>query len=330
MQAGGRGENAVKLAILDDYQGVALAMADWRPLAGRAAIEVFRHPFDGIDAAAAALADFDILCIMRERVRFPREMFARLPKLKCLVTTGGGNAAIDLAAARDHGVVVCGTTNGPGQRATAELTWGLILAASRHLVAEDGAVRAGRWQTTVGALLYGKTIGIVGLGAVGGQVARFAGAFGMRVLAWSATLTTDRAAEFGARRVEKDLLLGDSDIVSVHVTLNDRTRGLIGAREFALMKPATLFVNTARGPVIDEAALIAALAENRIAGAALDVFDREPLPADHALRGFGAKVILSPHIGYVTEEVYRVFYRDTAEAALAFIAGKPIRVLNAG
>jgi len=318
----------VKLALLDDYQGIALTMADWAAVRGRAEIAVFREPFPSLEAAAAALGDFEILGIMRERLRFPREMFARLPKLKCLITTGGQNAAIDLLAASERGVVVCGTANGPGQRATAELTWGLVLAAARHIAAEDAAVRAGKWQTTLGALLYGKTIGIVGLGAVGSLVAGYAGAFGMRVLAWSAKLAGDRAAAFGARRVDKDTLLAESDIVSLHVSLNDETRGLIGAREIARMRPGAILVNTARGPVVDEAALISALRDGRIAGAALDVFDREPLPAGHPLRGFGGRVVLAPHIGYVTEEVYRGFYRDMAEAAHAFLDGKPIRVLN--
>lgn len=318
----------MKLALLDDYQGVALAMADWEPVRRRAEISVFRAPFPSAAAAAAALGEFDMIGIMRERLRFPREMFARLPRLRCLITTGSGNAAIDLAAASAHDVVVCATGNGAGQRATAELAWGLIVAAARNLAAEDAAVRAGQWQTRLGTLLHGKTIGIIGLGTIGGMVARFANAFGLRVLAWSQRLTEGRAAEHGAQRVERDALLAGSDIVTLHVTLNDGTRGLIGTRELALMKPGAILVNTARGPVVDETALIAALQSERLGRAALDVFDREPLPEAHPLRAFGERVILSPHIGYVTEEVYRVFYRDTAEAALAFLEGKPIRVLN--
>jgi phosphoglycerate dehydrogenase-like enzyme len=318
----------MKLALLDDYQGVALALADWEAVRRKAEIEVFRTPFPDLEAAAAALAAFEMIGIMRERTRFPREMFARLPRLRCLITTGSGNAAIDLATARERGVVVCGTSNGSGQRATAELAWGLVIAAARNLVGEDAAVRAGQWQTGAGALLHGKTIGIIGLGAVGSIVAGYAKVFGMRVLAWSRSLTDARAAELGAERVERDALLAASDIVSLHVSLNDGTRGLIAAREFGLMKPGAILVNTARGPVIDESALIEALRSSRIARAALDVFDREPLPATHALRSFGDRVILAPHIGYVTEEVYRVFYRDTAEAALAFLEGRPVRVLN--
>lgn len=318
----------MKLGLLDDYQGVALVMADWSALVGRAEIEVFREPFADLDAAAAALAEFDILCIMRERLRFPGALIERLPRLKCLITTGSYNAAIDLAAATARGVIVCGTTNGPGTTATAELAWGLVLAAVRQLPREDRAVRHGQWQTGLGRLVEGRTIGLIGLGAVGSVVARYAAAFGMRMLAWSPNLTAERAAEFGARRVDKEVLLRESDIVSLHIVLSDRTRGLIGARELALMRRSAVLVNTSRGPLVDEAALVAALAEGRIAGAALDVFDHEPLPAGHPLRGCADRVVLTPHIGYVTEEVYRVFYRDTAEAARAFLDGKPIRVLN--
>jgi len=319
----------MKLALLDDYQHVALKLADWSAIARRVEIQTFHAPFAGIDAAAAALADFDILCIMRERLPFPRALLERLPKLKCLVTTGSMNFAVDLAAARDHGVLVCGTTNGPGRRATAELTWGLVLAAARHIVGEDRELRAGRWQTTLGTMLDGKTLGIISLGHVGGMVARYARVFGMRVLAWSANLTAAHAAAHGAERVEKDALLGQSDIVSIHTILGDRTRALIGEREFALMKTSAILVNTSRGPIVDEAALISALAHERIAGAALDVFDREPLPMDHPLRNFPDKVILTPHVGYVAEEVYRVFYQDTVDAVQAWLDGRPMRVLNA-
>ena len=319
----------MKLALLDDYQRVALTLADWSALQRRVEIRTFHAPFAGLDAAAAALAEFDILCIMRERLPFPRALFERLPRLKCLVTTGSVNFAIDLAAAKDHGVTVCGTTNGPGRRATAELAWGLALAAARHIVGEDRGLRAGRWQTALGTVLDGKTLGVVGLGHVGGMVVRYARAFGMRVLAWSANLTEAQAAAHGAERVEKDALLRQSDIVSIHTILSDRTRGLIGARELALMKPSAILVNTSRGPVVDEAALISALAEQRIAGAALDVFDREPLPHDHPLRKFPDRVILTPHIGYVAEEVYRVFYQETVDAVLAWLDGKPIRALTA-
>jgi len=320
----------LKLALLDDYQGVALAMADWAPVRARAEITVFRKAFASPDAAAAALADFDVIGAMRERTRFPRDMLARLPKLKCIVTTGMQNAAIDMAAARERGIIVSGTTNGPGGHATAELAWALLLALARRIPAEDAAMRAGEWQTFVGTVLYGKTIGLIGLGRIGSLMAGYARAFGMNVIAWSPRLTDERAASVGAKRMEKDALLAEADIVSLHVALNDGTRGLIGANELARMKPGALLVNTARGPVVDEAALLAALREGRLAGAALDVFDREPLPAGHPLLAVDGRVVLSPHIGYVAQEVYRAFYGDTAEAILAFLDGKPVRVLNAG
>jgi phosphoglycerate dehydrogenase-like enzyme len=317
----------MRVAILDDYQGVALAMAEWSAVAARADIAVFRGAFADADAAAAALAPFDIVCAMRERTPFPAALLSRLPKLKCLVTTGMGNAAIDLAAARQRGIAVCGTSHGPGQAATAELAFGLMLAASRGLTVEDREARAGHWQTRLGTMLRGKTLGIVGLGHVGRHMAGYAAAFGMTVLAWSRTLTEARAAESGARCVPLDALLAGADFVSLHLALNEGTRGLIGRRELALMRPHAFLINTARGPVVDEAALIEALAGGRLAGAALDVFDREPLPAAHPFRAMPDKVILSPHIGYVTREVYEVFYRDTAEAVLAFLNGAPVRRL---
>ena len=317
----------MRIAILDDYQGVALELADWSAIRARAEIVVFRRAFADPDAAAAALASFEIVCAMRERTPFPRALLARLPRLKCLVTTGMANASIDLAAAREQGIVVCGTSHGPGQAATAELAFALMLAAARGLVAEDRAVRAGAWQTRLGFMLRGKTLGIVGLGAVGRHLAGYAAAFGMSVLAWSRSLDDERAARSGARRAPLDDLLAQSDFVSLNVALNEGTRGLIGARELALMKPGAILVNTARGPVVDEAALIAALRENRLAGAALDVYAREPLPADHPFRAMPDKIVLAPHIGYVTREVYDVFYRDTAEAVLAFLNGAPIRTL---
>lgn len=316
-----------KVAVLNDYQNAALQMADWSEVQARTELHVFNRPFESIDAAAAALGDFTILCLMRERLRFPAEMFARLPNLKCVVTTGSYNLEIDLDAARKQGVVVCGTTNGLGRRATAELTWGLILALAKHIVREDREIRRGSWQTTVGTMLYGKTLGIVGLGGVGGTVAGYAKAFGMRVLAWSENLTSEKAREFDAQLVDKETLLRESDIVTLHTILSDRTRGLIGESELAQMKKTALLVNTSRGPVVDERALMSALENGGISGAAIDVFENEPLPLDHPFRTLPDRILVSPHIGYVADEVYEVFYTDTVQAVLAYLDGAPIRVL---
>lgn len=318
----------MKLAILDDYQRVALRLADWSPLSGRVEVSTFHTPFATLEGAAAALREFDILCAMRERQAFPRSLIERLPNLKLLVTAGSRNAAIDVAAARESGVVVSGTTNGPGRRATAELTFGLILATLRHIAEEDRALRQGYWQTALGTMAYGKTLGLIGLGHVGAFVASFANAFGMRVLAWSANLTPARAAEQGARAVERDILLSESDIVSIHTVLSDRTRGLIGQAELERMKRSAILVNTSRGPVVDAAALVAALDSGTIARAALDVYDLEPLPLADDLRRLEGRALLTPHLGYATDEVYRIFYGDMVEAVVAFLAGTPIRLLQ--
>ena len=287
---------------------------------------VFDRNFGDLDAAAPALQDFEIICAMRERQPFPRAMFERLASLKLLVTTGAQNRSIDLDAATDHGVLVCHTQGGYAQHTTAELAWALILAAMRHLPPEERAMRAGGWQSTIGRGLHGKTLGIIGLGRIGGRVAAFGNTFGMRVLAWSENLTAEAAQAKGAERVEKSVLLGQSDVISLHLVLSDRTRGIVATKDIALMRPGAVLVNTSRGPLIDEAALIQALEEKRIV-AGLDVYDSEPLPAAHPLRSL-KNAVLRPHLGYVTAEVYEEFFRHTVEDVVAFLDQAPIRVLN--
>ena len=314
-----------RLAILDDYQGVALDLADWTPLQERVEITVFREPFDDELAAAAALQGFDIVCAMRERTPFPRSLFTRLPDLKLLVTTGMRNLAIDLDAARDHGVTVCGTAS-PGHSAS-ELAWALVLALSKRVVAEDRAIRRGLWQTTLGRDLRGRTLGILGLGRHGGLLAGYGRAFGMQVLAWSTNLTDARCAEVGATRVELDELLERSDVVSIHLVLGARYRSLVGAAQLARMKPDALLINTARGPIVDEAALVEALRERRIGGAGLDVYADEPLSPNHPLLTL-PNTVLTSHVGFVTEETYRVMYGETVEDVVAWLDGAPVRVMT--
>ena len=313
------------IAILDDYQNVALKMADWSRLQANHRITVFDKPFKNQDEVAKALAGFEIVNIMRERTPFPRALFERLPDLKLLITTGPRNASVDVKAANERGIVVCGTD--AGGHATAELAFGLILSLARNLPTEFNNMREGRWQTTLGNDIRGKTLGLLGLGKLGGEVAKFGKAFGMNLIAWSQNLTPERAAEIGAQRVEKDELFRRADYISVHLVLSDRSRGLVGARELGLMKPTASIVNTSRGPIIDAGALAAALKEKRIAGAALDVYDTEPLPADHSLRS-EPRAVLTPHIGYVTEESYRVFFDGVIGAIEGWLAGKHIRVLS--
>jgi phosphoglycerate dehydrogenase-like enzyme len=317
------------IAILDDYQGAARTLADWSALERDCTIETFRTNLAVPDEAARALAPFDILCTMRERQAFPRALIERLPKLKLITVTGPHLRALDMAAATERGIVVSHSTlRGPGGAATPELTWGLILAVARHIPLEDRRLRAGgAWQTTIGMGLEGKTLGLVGLGRVGATVAKIAQGFGMGLIAWSQNLTAERAAAAGARLVDKDTLLREADVVSLHVVLSERTRGLIGTRELALMKPGAILINTSRGPVVDTAALVAALRSGRLRGAGVDVFDEEPLPLDHPLRRLDNAVI-TPHLGYVAEDVLRIWYEDTVEAIRAFLAGAPIRLLN--
>jgi phosphoglycerate dehydrogenase-like enzyme len=316
----------VAIALLDDYQNVALSMADWSRLQRDHRVVVFNELLPNVEACARALADFEVIGIMRERTPFPRTLFERLPKLKLLITTGKRNASVDVAAAKDHKVVVCGT--GGGGLATAELAVGLMLGLARHLREEFQAMRpGGGWQTTLGTTLDGRTLGILGLGNLGTRVAKIGTAIGMQAIAWSENLTAERAKERGAERVDKDELFRRSDVVSIHTVLSPRTRGLVGARELALMKPNALLINTSRGPIVEEAALLAALREQRIAGYGADTFDVEPLPAGHPLRS-EPRALLTPHLGYVTEETYRSFYPGMVAAIEAWLAGKPIGVID--
>ncbi len=314
-----------RVAILDDYQNVALQMANWSLLPKDVEIRVFQDHLKDEDSLVGRLKDFDIVMAMRERTAFPRSVFARLPNLRLVTTTGMRNAAIDMQAASDHGVTVCGT--GGVVYPTAELTWGLILSLLRHIHREDRAVRGGRWQISMGVDLNGKTLGVIGLGNLGSQVATVGKAFQMNVIAWSQNLTAERAASLGAKLVSKDELLSQSDIVTIHLVLSERTRGLIGARELGLMKPAAYLINTSRGPIVDEEALAEVLQNKKIAGAGLDVFGDEPLPLDHPLRHL-ENTVITPHIGYVTEDTYRVFFAQTVENIKAFLDGTAIRVIN--
>jgi phosphoglycerate dehydrogenase-like enzyme len=316
---------SAKIAVLDDYQGVALEMADWSAVQDRAEVVVFRDHVSDQNQLAERLAPFDVLCVMRERTPLQRPLFQQLSKLKLVVSTGSRNASIDLAAAREHRVTVCST--GYVGHGAAELTWALLMAAVKHLPQEYLSLRNGGWQTNVGGDLKGRTLGIVGLGRLGSNVAKYAHAFDMKVIAWSTNLTEDKAREHGARLVTKGELFEESDIVSIHLVLSERSKGIVGASDLALMKETAILVNTSRGPLVDEAALIDALKRKAIAGAGLDVFDTEPLPGDHPFRTL-ENVITTPHIGYVTVDTYKLFFRDTVECVLAWLDGKPIRQMN--
>ena len=315
----------MKIAVLDDYQNVAQKMADWSALPSGAGIEVFGDHLADEDRLVERLQGFDAVIGMRERTPFPRSVLSRLPDLKLLITTGGRNASFDVDAATELGIVVCGT-GGAGEGPT-ELTWGLIIGLLRKIPQEDRLTREGRWQTTIGVGLKDKTLGLIGLGHIGGLMARVGNAFQMNVIAWSQNLTAQRAAECQATLVDKDTLFRESDIASVHLRLSDRTRDLVGAREIALMKPTSYLVNISRGPIINEAALVDALERKAIAGAALDTFDVEPLPAGHPLLRLD-NTIIAPHLGYVTEEGYRAFYAGAIEDIRAYVAGEPVRVIN--
>ena len=305
-----------KIAVLDDYQGVALKMADWSAVLARADVDVFSDHLDGADAVAERLLPYDVVCVMRERTPLRAETIERLPNLKLIASTGPRNASIDLKAAAARAIAVAHT--GYFGSPTLELTWALILASARHIVAEAAAVRSGGWQHSIGDDLAGKTLGIIGLGNLGSQVAKIGSAFGMRVLAWSQNLTAEKAGAVGAALVSKEELLRQADIVSVHLVLSDRTRALIGERELALMKPSARLVNTSRGPIVVEAALVAALKAGQIAGAAIDVYDVEPLPLDHPYRKID-NLLATPHIGYVSRSLYERFYRDTVSNILAWL-----------
>ncbi|HYM33449.1 MAG TPA: D-2-hydroxyacid dehydrogenase family protein [Candidatus Cybelea sp.] len=316
----------MKIAVLDDYQEVAAGLADWKSLGGD--VTVFNDHIADVEALVRRLAPFEIICCMRERTPFPASLLARLPNLKLLVTTGARNLSIDVAAASARGVTVCGTGGGAStEHQMTEFTWSLILALVRHIPAEDRGMRQGGWQTTLGTTLAGKTLGLVGVGRIGADVARIGRAFAMKTIAWSPNLTPERASKAEVDLVSKQDLFRQADIVTVHMVLSDRSRGIVGADDLRLMKPTAYLINTSRGPLVVEAALLDCLRNKRIAGAALDVYDREPLPADHPLRRLD-NVVITPHIGFVTNEAYRTFYRDTVEDVRAFLDGKPIRVLK--
>jgi phosphoglycerate dehydrogenase-like enzyme len=314
-----------RIAVLDDYQSVAADFCDWSTLPEPAEVVEFHDSVDDEAALVARLEPFDVIVAMRERTAFPRSVLERLPNLKLLVTTGRRNKSIDIEAATELGITVCGTGILPN--GTAELTWGLILAVTRHIPQEDASVRAGGWQQTIGGDLAGARLGVVGLGGQGSQVARIGQAFGMDVVAWSQNLTDERAAEHGARRVEREELFATSDVVTVHLLWSKRTRGLIGAADFALMKHTAVFINTSRGPIVQTQALTDALHQGRIAGAGLDVYDQEPLPQDDPIRSL-PRTVLTPHLGYVTRSTYEVFYGEAVEDVAAFLSGAPIRVIE--
>src|SRR5690349_12035383 len=314
----------MRIAVLDDYQYAAVRFADWSSV--DADVRFFHESFPDARSVVAELLDFDIVVAMRERTRFPVEVLRELKRLKLLVTTAMANSAIDIEAARAQGVIVCGTGY-PEVSATSELTWALILAAVRNVPGETRSVREGGWQTCIGTGLEGRTLGLLGLGRLGSRVARVGQSFGMETIAWSHHLTAEAAGKHNVAAVSKDELFVRSDVLSIHVVLSERTRGLVGAAELSLMKPTAVLVNTSRGPVVDEEALINALLSRTIGAAALDVFDSEPLPQRHIFRRLD-NVIATPHIGYVTQGQYEVFYREAVEDVAAFIAGNPIRVIS--
>jgi phosphoglycerate dehydrogenase-like enzyme len=312
------------VTILDDYQGVALTSADWSQVRERYIIDVIREHISDEPGLVGRLSQSEVIVAMRERTPFPAAVLQSLPALRLLVTTGMANASIDLQAARACGITVTGT--GGAGNAMPELTIGMIIALTRGFAREDAAVRAGGWQHTIGPGLSGHTLGVVGLGRLGTPVARLAQAFGMSVIAWSPHLTAERAETLGVRAVTKTELFTESDVITIHMPLKDGTRGLVGAADLARMKKSAYLINTSRGPIVDESALVDALRHERIAGAGLDVYDTEPLPSAHPLRGL-PNTLLLPHIGYVTTDNYRAFYRDAVQDILAFDAGHPVRVL---
>jgi phosphoglycerate dehydrogenase-like enzyme len=308
------------IAVLDDYQGRAVEFADWASL--NTPVHFLREHLDG-DALVSALQDCDVVVAMRERTQLTAEVLAALPNLRLLVTTGMANAAIDLEAAHNQGVAVSGTPSNPA--GTVELTWALLLAAVKHLPMEDRALREGTWQTSLASDLAGKRLGLIGLGRLGAAMVPIAKAFSMEVVAWSQNLSAERAEEVGVEMVTKDELISTSDVISIHLRLSARTQALLGEREIATMRPGALLLNTSRGPIIDEDALVRALRENRIT-AALDVYDIEPLPAGHPLTTL-ANVVLAPHLGYASEDNVRSMYTGVVEDIAAFFEGAPIRVL---
>jgi len=315
-----------RCAVLDDYQNVALRLADWDRIAPDVEVTVFNEPLGGPEAVQRVLKEFHIVCMMRERTPFRRDTIAALPELRLLITTGSRNASIDLAAAAERGVTVCGTRS--YGHPTAGITFGLILELTRRIGWENQHLKSGaRWQQTLGPDIEGMTLGVLGLGKLGARVAAIAQAFGMKVTAWSTNLTEERCREAGVGYASREDLFRTADIVTIHMVLGDRSRGLVGEEELALMKPGAFIINTSRGPIIDERALIAALAARRIGGAGLDVFDVEPLPLDHPFRTMD-NVVITPHLGYVSEQNYRHYFPDIVENIRGFIDGVPVRVMT--
>src|ERR1700761_6526251 len=315
----------LRCAILDDYLNVTLKLADWAKIGDSVDVTVFNEPFASTEAAASALKDFEIILAMRERTAFPRALFAALPKLKLLITSGMRNAAIDMEAARDHQVVLCGTQC--GRAPTAPLTMGLILELTRNIGRENARMHAGEpWQTLLGVEIEGRTLGVIGLGKLGTKVAKLAQAFGMKVIAWSPNLTPEKCAEAGVTYASKEELFANADVITIHVVLGPRSRGLVGREDLARMKPTAYIVNTARGPIIDEAALLEVLQQRKIAGAGIDVFSVEPLPLDHPFRKLH-NMVITPHLGYATAEVFRGHYVQMVEGIDAWFKGEPVRRL---
>ncbi|CAN7525288.1 D-2-hydroxyacid dehydrogenase family protein [Paenibacillus sp. LjRoot153] len=316
----------LRCAILDDYQQVALTSADWSQILDKVEVTRIDRHIDSVDELVEQIADCEIVVIMRERTPFRAELLSKLPKLKLLITTGMRNASIDMAAAASQGIIVCGT--GGAGNATAELTWALLLGLARNIVTEHNAIRSGQWQSTIGADLYGKTLGVIGLGNLGTKIAKFGHAFGMDVMAWSQNLTKERADEVGVRLASsKEELMANSDFVSIHLVLSDRTRGLIRAEDLKRMRPSAYLINTSRAPIVDQAALAEALQGGWIAGAAVDVFEVEPLPKDDIYRSL-PNLLTTPHIGYVGKANYEAFYKQVVEDIEAYFSGTPIRRLN--
>lgn len=314
----------MKIAVLDDYQSVARDMADWSVLEPEHEITFFSDIYEGLEGFAARLAPYEILCVMRERSPIGADLLSRLPNLKLVVTAGMRNAAIDMDWCKENGIPVLGTRN--SAQATPELAWGLIIALARNICTENARMRDGSWITTLGTDLYGKTLGILGLGRLGRKMAQIGQAFDMNVIAWSANLTSESAAEVGVERVEKDELFARSDFLTIHYKLGDRSRGLVGSDELRSMKKTAFLINTSRGPIVDTDALIAALEAGEIAGAGVDVYDAEPLAKDHPIRS-APRTVLTPHLGYVTDGVYTAFYGQMVECIQSWLAGDPVRRL---
>ncbi len=315
----------MRVAVLDDYQHVATTMADWTQLPSDVTVTCFTDHEPNPSVLGERLTGYEVVCIMRERTPLTRDVFERLPDLKLLVTTGMRNASVDMQAAKDHGVTVCGTAG--SSHATPELAWGLILCLARNIPNENAAMRQGHWQLQVGLGLKGRTLGVLGLGNLGSRVAKYGQAFEMDVIAWSQNLTAEAAAEEGVRRVEKDELFQRSDFLSIHLVLSDRSRGLVGKRELELMKHTAYLINTSRGPIVDEEALAEALQHGTIAGAGLDTYSREPLPKTSPFLDL-PNTVLTPHLGYVTRETYEIFYAQTVENIVAWLKGEPVRVIG--